>query len=111
MFTDQQVSIAFIDEVCFALDKIIEKQARGVFHASSSDLTNPFELYAYLLEKVRGVKDVVTPSLLSDFLKTTANPVRYPMFGGLKVEKTEKILGMKFSTWRGIIDQLVEQGI
>ena len=61
MFTDQQVSISFIDEVIFAIDKILEKKATGVFHAGSSDFTNPFELYSYLFEKARGVKAVVKP--------------------------------------------------
>lgn len=111
MFTDQQVSFSFIDEVCLALEKIVEKRIKGVFHASSSDVTNPFELYTYLLEKAHGVKNVVKPSKLSDFLKTISSSVRYPMFGGLKVEKTEKELEIKFSTWREIIDKLVEQGI
>lgn len=111
MFTDQQVSFAFIDEICVALDKIIEKRAKGVFHVSSSDLTNPFELYTYLIKRARGVDNAVKPCLLTDFLKTVGNPVRYPKFGGLKVEKTEKELGIKYSSWREIIDKLVGQGI
>lgn len=111
MFTDQQVSFAFIDEICVALDKIIEKRAKRVFHSSSCDLTNPFELYTYLIKKARGGDNAVKPCLLSGFLKTVGNPVRYPKFGGLKVEKTEKELGIKYSSWREIIDKLVEQGI
>lgn len=106
MFTDQQVSFAFIDEVCLTLEKIIEKRLKGIFHAGSSDTTNPFELYSYLLEKARGVKNVVKPAKLSDFLKTVSNPVRYSILGGLKVEKTEEKLGIKFSSWREIIDRL-----
>ncbi|MEK7127512.1 MAG: sugar nucleotide-binding protein [Patescibacteria group bacterium] len=105
MFTDQQVSFTFIDEICLALDKIIEKRTEGIFHASSSDLTTPFELGNYLLEKTRGVKNAVKEGFLP------LNSIRYPKLGGLKVEKTEKELGIKFSSWREIIDKLVEQGI
>lgn len=105
MFTDQQVSFSFIDEICPVLDKIIETKAKGIFHASSSDLGTPFDFFSYLFEKTRGVKDIIQKG------KLPPNSVRYPKFGGLKVENTEKELGIKFSTWKEIIDQLVEQGI
>ncbi len=111
LFTDQQMSISFVDEICPVLDRMIEKKAQGIFHASSSDLGTPFEIVSYLLEKTAGVKDAVKPALLSEFLKTVDSPVRYPMFGGLKVGETEKGLGVKFSTWREIVEQLVAQGI
>jgi len=111
MFTDQQVSIAFIDEMCVTLDAIIEQNATGTFHASSSNVGSPFEIVSYLLEKARGAKDVVKPSSIVDFLKTVDNPVRYPIKGGLKVELTEKKLGVKYSSWQKIIDILVDQGL
>lgn len=125
LFTDQQMSISFVDEICLVLDALIEKKARGIFHAGSADLGMPFEIVSYLLEKTAGAKNAVKPASLSDFLKTVDSPsiwestphstssfgVRYPMFGGLKVEETVERLGVKFSTWREIIDQLVAQGI
>ncbi len=112
LFTDQQVTFCFIDEACLALQKIIELGAKGIFHASSSDTTNPFELVSYLLKKARGYNGELKIGSLDEFLKNPANsPVRYPKFGGLKVEKTEEQLGIKFSSWREIIDKLVDQGI
>lgn len=112
LFTDQQVSFCFIDEACLALEKIIDTKAIGIFHASSSDLTNPFELYSYLFAKARNFHGDLKTHTLDEFLKNSANsPVRYPRFGGLKVEETEKKLGIKFSTWREIIDKLVAQGV
>lgn len=109
LFDDQQVSIAFIDEVAQALDKIIERNLKGTFHVSSRDTTTPYELISYLIEKARGKTGVVKSSSLKDFLKTVDNPVRYPMYGGLKVEKTEETLGMKFRTWKEIVDEIVRQ--
>lgn len=100
LFKDQQVTITFIDEACLALEKIIDGKIYGVFHASTPDLSTPFELISYLIEKARGVKGVVKKSSLSP-------SVRYQKFGGLKVEETERILGIKFSPWRKVIDQLV----
>lgn len=104
LFTNQQVSISFVDEICTALYKIISENLTGVFHIGSVDTSSPFDLITYLLNKTRGKTGVVTPALLTD-------PVRYPQFGGLQVRETERKLGMKFSTCRQIIDQLVRQGI
>ncbi len=111
LFTDQQISISFIDEIATALDLIIEKNLFGVFHASSRDLTTPYEIVSYLLNKARGRQGVVQKTSLAEFLKTIESPVRYPLFGGLKVEKTEKVLGIRYSSWREIIDSLVSQGL
>lgn len=111
MFKDQQVSITFIDEASMAIVKIIEGKKYGIFHASSSDTASPLELVSYVIEKARGVKDAVKPSSIDEFLKTVDNPVRYPKFGGLKVEKTEAALGVKFSPWRKVIEVLVSQGL
>lgn len=110
MFTDQQVSIAFVDEIALVIDKIIEMKAFGTFHASSSDIGTPYDLVSYLIEKARGKKGAVVSTTLTEFLKKVDNPIRYPMYGGLKVEKTEKRLGIKFRTWREIIDELIKQG-
>lgn len=109
MFNDQQVSISFVDDIALALNKMIEGGKKGIFHASSEDIGTPFEIFTYLIEKARGVKDAVKPSSLSEFVKTVDNPVRYPKFGGLKVEKTEKELGIKYGTWKEIADRFVEQ--
>jgi len=111
MFTDQQVSIVIVDKVAEALDKIIEGNKKGIFHASSEDTSTPFELVSYMLEKARGVKNVVKPTTLAEFLKTVGNPVRYPKYGGLKVEKTEKELRIKYGTWKEMVDKLITQGL
>lgn len=111
LFSDQQISIAFIDEVSESIDRILEKKLFGVFHASSRDTTSPFEIISYLIEKVRGKKNAVKESSLDNFIKTAKNPVRYPRYGGLRIEKTEKELGVGFSTWREIVDSLIKQGV
>lgn len=109
MFKDQQISTSFIDSVAEALEKIIEGNKKGIFHASSEDVGTPFEIISYLIEKARGVKNAVKSSSLTEFVKTVDNPVRYPKFGGLSVAKTEKELGIKFGTWREIVDRFIDQ--
>jgi dTDP-4-dehydrorhamnose reductase len=111
LFTDQQISITYIDEACQAINKIIEGKIYGIFHVSTPDTTTPFELINYVIEKARGIKNAVTKSSLDDFLKTVDNPVRYPKFGGLKVEQTERKLGIKFRTWKQTVDELVKKAI
>ena len=111
MFTDQQISISFIDEAATALKKILFTDSTGIFHASSPDTTTPFELCSYLILKARGTENAVHGGDLDSFLKTASNPTRYPKFGGLKVEETEQRLGIKFSRWKQIVDKLLEQGI
>lgn len=112
LFTDQQISISFIDEVCQAIEKIIDKKTFGIFHVSSRDTSTPFELFSYMLFKIRGVKNDIEGITLDEFIeKTGASSARYPKYGGLKVEETEKKLGIKFLTWREIVDRLVEQGL
>jgi dTDP-4-dehydrorhamnose reductase len=112
LFTDQQISIAFIDEACMALDKIISARETGIFHASSSDTTTPYKMVSYLLENARNVKNVVKATTLAEYLKTSSSSAyRYPKYGGLKVEKTQKRLKMNFSNCHEIVDELVGQGI
>lgn len=100
LFTDQTISIAFIDEACLALERIIEKSLMGIFHAASKDTTTPAEIIPYYLEKVLGKKPDVTFNKMGEWAK------RFPQHGGFKVEKTEKALGIKFSTTREIVDKL-----
>ncbi len=111
MFSDQQISISFIDEVCKALDIIISQNHRGTFHVSSRDTTTPYELASYVLEKLRGVKEVVMPTTLDQFLLQGNNPLRYPKYGGLSVSITQHKLGVTFSSWREIVDKIITQGL
>lgn len=111
MFTDQQISISFVDEICTALDKIVEGKHFGTFHASTPNTTTPYQLVSYLLKRARNVEDILEATSMDKFLASFENPARYPKHGGLKVEQTEKTLAMKFSTWQEVVDELVQQGL
>lgn len=112
LFGDQFISISYIDEIVKALDIILKQRLYGCFHVGSRDTTTPFTLVSYLLEKTRGVKNKVKSCRLAEFLETQEMPsYRYPKYGGLKVEETEKNLNMKFSSWKEIVDKLVKQGL
>ncbi|MFH1971167.1 MAG: sugar nucleotide-binding protein [Patescibacteria group bacterium] len=112
MFTDQQVNISFVDEVTYALEKIFRNKLYGNYHCCSSNTSTPFDLVTYLIKKARGVDNAVKPTTLDEFIKNTnSSKVRYPKFGGLLTKKTQETLGIKFSSWKEIIDELVKQGI
>lgn len=92
MFIDQYITPTNIDELCIALDKLIEKignsKYKKVFHVASSNKTTPNEFASVLLGK--------------DVEKSSFKPVgaKKPQYGGLSVVETERQLGIKFKTWQ-----------
>lgn len=111
LFDDQQICISFIDEVCRALDVIISEKKCGIFHVCSVDMTTPYELLSYTLSKTRGSKNLRKIHLDNYLRSNKIASFRYPKYGGLKVDESQKNLKLKFSTWKGIVDQLVAQGL
>jgi dTDP-4-dehydrorhamnose reductase len=111
LFTDQQVSISFIDEIVLALEIILKKRRYGVFHASSVDLTTPHHLIHKLVTELGKDASIIRKTTLTSFLKEVNNPVRYPRYGGLLVDNTQKNLNIKFSSIDQIIKKLIKQGL
>jgi dTDP-4-dehydrorhamnose reductase len=109
LFTDQQLSITYVNSVTSVIQKLLTSKKTGIFHVSSENTTSPFELANYVLQKARGVENVVKPSLIEDFFKKTGLYNRYSHKGGLSVSKTEQELDMKFGTWQEIVDKIVEK--
>ncbi len=108
LFADQYLTLTYIDEVGQVIKKIIDNRYTGNFHVSSSDLFTPYDLGNYLIEKARGVKGTVSKGSLEDYIKKSGSAARYPQFGGLKVEKTENKLGIKFNSWRETISEIIK---
>lgn len=111
LFSDQQISVTYVDELCEALTIIIDKKKTGIFHVGSKDTTTPHEIVSYLIKKTRGEGKKIEKGSLDEFLKKAGNPGRYQKYGGLKIDKTQRELRMKFSTWREVVDKLVIQGL
>lgn len=109
LFTDQKHTTVFVDDVCKVLKKILERKQGGVLHASCTDTASPYDHVLYALEKIKGTRIVLKTGLIEEFLKTAPSPVRYPQFGGLRTEKTQEMLGMKFRTWKEMVDEFVLQ--
>lgn len=108
MFTDQIMTPTFIDEAASAIEEICELEKEEICHLVSSNTTTPYKFACYLIEKARGVKNVVKKGSLKEYLKI---PGRTPIsrLGGLDTKKTQEELGMKFKTWQQAVDEFVEQ--
>ena len=110
LFDDQIHSVLFIDDLTEPLTKIVNEELEGIFHIASKDTTTPYEIGLYLLEKYTGKKIEIQKGSLTEFLKIPGKAPR-SRFGGLKVDKTEKELGMRFKTWREMVDAFTAQGL
>ncbi len=106
VFSDQTLSVINVDDLVEPLSKIINKQIEGTFHLVSSNTATPFEFVSYLLEKTRGVKDILQKGSMKEFLSKEGRTPR-PRLGGLKTEITDEKLGMKFKTWKEMVDGFV----
>lgn len=109
LFTDQKLTTVFVDDICKVLEKLLDLRQAGIFHASCTDIASPYDHVLYALEKIKETPVILKTGLIEEFLKTASSTVRYPQFGGLKTEKTQEKLGMKFRTWREMIDEFAAQ--
>lgn len=99
LFIDQQINITYIDELCFALQKIINNKILGIYHVASSGLTTPHELISYYISRAKGIDFSAKEGLI--------DPTRYPKYGGLDSTITQEKLGIKFSSWKEIVEKLL----
>lgn len=107
IFTDQTITPINVDDMVKPLGKILNEAIEGVFHLVSADTTTPFEFVKYLLKKTRSVEPDIESGSIADFLKVPGRTPR-PRLGGLKTEITQKRLGIKFNTWREMIDDFAK---
>lgn len=107
MFVDQYLTLTYINEVTDALKILLERMSSGIYHTSSVNVFTPYKLANFLIEKARGKKEVVKPISINNFLKDSQS--RYPQYGGLKVEETQRELGIKFARWENVIETLAKQ--
>lgn len=106
LFDDQLITLSYLPDVSQTITSLIKNKIKGVFHVSSKDLLSPFEMAEYLLYKSRYKKNVVKKVSIDDFLQKVPN--RYPKYGGLQSEHTQNLLGIKFGTWRDIVDNFIK---
>lgn len=105
MFNDQFATLTYIPHITEAILILIEKKLNGIFHIGSTNLFTPDQLTNYLFSRMKLKKISIKGVSIDEYLKDKPN--RYPKHGGLKSIKTQKRLGLKFSTWEEIVDDFV----
>ena len=106
LFEDQFITLSYIPEITLVIEKLLEKKISGIFHAASRDLTTPFKMAEYLILKSRSKSGVVERTSIDGYLMQNSN--RYPKYGGLKIGETQKRLGIKFGSWRDVVDNFIK---
>ena len=108
IFTDQTFTPLYLEDIVNPLSKILEEELEGIFHIVSSDVATPFDFVEYLLKRARNIEGVVQKGSMEEFLKAEGRTPR-PRLGGLKTEKTQLRLEMKFRSWKEMVDDFVEK--
>lgn len=107
VFDDQNVTLTYIPMITQMIDRLIKTGLTGIYHAASADTCTPFELASYTIKKLHGHVNVVRKITMDSFLQK--NPRRYPKFGGLKTEITQRKLGIKPMKWHKIVDIFIKE--
>ncbi len=107
LFNDQYLTLSYIPSIFETIEILIKNKTVGIFHTSSKNTFNPYELGEYLIEKARGKKGVVRGISIDEYLRKWPN--RYPKYGGLLAEKTTSKLGIKLLDWKEIVDLFIEK--
>lgn len=102
VFTDQFFTPTFIDDLSPALKLLIEKKQSGVFHVASPEIASFYDFVCYLLKNARGItepENIVQRGSIVEYLQENPQKAKWPIQGGLKVDKIS-MLGFSPTSWR-----------
>ncbi len=107
MFSDQEITPTFADDLAPAVKLLIEKGEKGIFHIASPSITTPYQIAQKTIEIFGGNPQDVKEGSIAEFLKSGPKTPR-PVKGGLKVEKI-KSLGFTPTAWDEGIKEVYNQ--
>lgn len=102
MFDDQRLTLTYVPGLVDIIVKLLKVRLPGIFHVSTNNLVTPHELANYLIERVYGNKNAIKGVSIDSYLKL--NPRRYPKYGGLKSNSTQKKLNINALSWQEVVD-------
>ena len=85
LFADQKITPTFIDDT-IAIDLLISKNQRGIFHLASPKITSPFKFAHLLIKKFNMDPKYLKKASLKELLKEEKITPR-PLLGGLNASK------------------------
>ncbi len=106
MFSDQQFSPTFADDLAPAILLLLSKEETGTFHIASPQLTNPYEFAKFLLATFNLDSSQVNEGSLEEFLEKGNTP--RPLNGGLVVDRIISV-GFEPTNWQQGIKKIHEQ--
>lgn len=106
MFSDQQTTPTFVDDLSPAILHLVSKNAQGIFHLGSSDSMSPYEFAKHLIATFGLDPSQVTEGSLVQFLKNSKTP--RPVKCGMVVDKI-KLTGFSPTSWRDGIAKMYAQ--
>lgn len=107
LFSDQQITPTFIDDIAPAIVLLLTSNKTGIFHLASPITTTPLEFAKYLVEKFGLDSKKIKKTSIVEFLKKEGATPR-PKLAGLKTEKIESF-GFTPTSWQEGIDELFRQ--
>ena len=104
---DQFSSPTFADNLADALMRLVLFQENGLFHTAGRSCASRYEFALKVAEIFGYNKDLVQPVLSNEFKQLAERPLN----SCLDVDRTEKLLGVRFMTLAEGIREMRDQGI
>jgi|SRR3989344_8815737 len=101
MFSDQTLSPTLIDDIPNALEFLLQRKERGIFHLTSPEITTPYNFCLELLKVARNLEspELIKKGSILEFQKTHPEAAKRPVHGG---EESDKIIKLGFTptSWK-----------
>lgn len=112
LFYDQRFTLTDLTELSPVLSKLVTKKISGILHVSDNEQTTPYEIAWHLIDVVGWDKDKIRKISIDEYLRDKSNSslkLFYPKYWGLTSKITEKETGIKFKSWKKIIDDFIQK--
>ncbi len=107
MVTDHIMTPTFIDDIAFALDKLLKNDSRGIVHVVGSSFVSPYEAAMKVAEVFNFDKTLIKTITRKEFFKDRApRPFRV----AIKNDKIRK-QGIKMKTFEEGLREIKRQGV
>lgn len=103
LFFDQLFPLTSIVDLACSLDLILKNKQQGIYHVASTDVVSPYELFTTLVPES---KEYVKKISIEDFHKQGNSPLRFAQYAAIDSHQSEKKLGLSFTSWKAIINNL-----
>lgn len=101
--TDHIFTPTFIDDIAFALDKLIESNQTGIFHVTGSQSLTPYDASILITEKFGLDKSLISKTTRSEYFKGKASR---PFNVSMNNDKIKQ-LGIEMKTFEGGLSELI----